>query len=230
MQGACRVRSVCFAWLRSSLAGSALSGLSHLPALEALGRTRTLPVGPRALLGELASEVRLRGRCVSRPFPVIPFAVDGGTDAHKGGALRGWRSQNRRSCPWRGSASPRLVAPLPGLYEQLYTWAQIPAVLGVVVVDGRDGHQTLDPDVLLCGGSIQQGPERFRRDARLRLSSPPMFTSSRTSCTMPALAASFSMAASRCSLSTLWIRLARPSTFLILLVCKWPMKWLGLPQ
>ena len=37
-------------------------------------------------------------------------------------------------------------------------------------------------------------------------------------------AASFSMAASRCSLSTLWMRLARPSTFLILLVCKWPMK------
>ena len=51
-----------------------------------------------------------------------------------------------------------------------------------------------------------------------------------TFCTMPALAASFSMAASRCSLSTLWMRLARPSTFLILLVCRWPIKWLGLPQ
>ena len=46
---------------------------------------------------------------------------------------------------------------------------EIPAVLCIVIIDRGNGHQALDPDVLLRGSSIQQGPERFRRNAALAL-------------------------------------------------------------
>ena len=96
----------------------------------------------------------------------------------------------------------------------------------LIVVNDYDIYKG-DKDAL---AAVSSSGQRSSGAAPVLLSSPPMFTSSRTFCTMPALAASFSIAVSRCSLPTLWIRLARPRTFLILLVCRCPMKWLGLPQ
>ena len=61
-------------------------------------------------------------------------------------------------------------------------------------------------------------------------SSPPMLTSSSTSCVMPRFSAVLEISRSRERLSTEWIKVQSPTTCRTLFFCRWPMKCSGAPS